>query len=416
MNYKKNLSNPGVSQIRLMKNPLEDFKELLKKKLRTTSLRLAMDLMEEELLELCGSKFSRKSENELGHRTGSDPGTVFLGGQRVKIQKPRARDSSGEEIKLNSYEALRDYDLLSDRVTAHMLRGTSTRNYEELLEEVEGGVGLSKATVSRAFKKGSKKMLDELCGRDLSKHVFVSMMIDGVEVDDRSVIVALGITDKGKKLVCGLKEGSTENSEVVKDLFHNLVTRGLNTNLPMLFVLDGAKALKKAVTSLFGKDALIQRCVRHKERNVLRYLPEKYHLEFRRRWKKLHGINNYDEAKKELASLLKYVESINLEAAASLEESGLETLTVIRLEVPYLLRKSLLSTNPIESVFNGFRRRSRRVTNWKTGKKADQIKRWTASCLLEAEKNFRTLKGFNQIPILVNALRNSSLQTVLEVA
>lgn len=415
MNYKKNLTGNVLSQIKLAKNPLEEFKDLLRKKLRATSLRLAVDLMEEELLELCGTRFSRKSE-ELSHRTGSDPGTVFLGGQRVKVQKPRARNSDGDEIKLNSYEALRDFDLLSEKVTAHMLRGTSTRNYEELLDVVEGGVGLSKATVSRAFKKGSKKMLDELTSRDLSKHVFVSMMIDGVEVDERSVIVVLGITDKGKKIVCGLKEGSTEHSDVVKDLFQNLVARGLNTNLPILFVLDGAKALKKAVTLLYGKDVLIQRCVRHKERNVLKYLPEKFHLEFRRRWKKLHGLTDFEMAKKELISLTKYLESINLEAAASLEESGLETLTVIRLGVPYLLRKTLLSTNPIESVFNGFRRRSRRVTNWKTGKKSDQIKRWAASCLLEAEKNFRTLKGFNQIPILVAALRNSSLQTELEVA
>jgi transposase-like protein len=416
MNYKKNLSNPNVSQIRIAKNPLEDFKERLKSRLRATSLRLAVDLMEEELFELCGPKFSRKALGGLCSRTGSDPGTVLLRGQRVKVQKPRGRDFKGEEIKLDSYEALRDFDLLSNDVTASMLRGVSTRNYDELLEEVEGGVGLSKATVSRAFKRGSKKMLDELTTRDLSKYVFVSMMIDGVEVDESSVVTVLGITEKGKKLILGIKEGSTENSDVVKDLFANLVERGLKTNMPMLFVLDGAKALKKAVQALFGKDTLIQRCVRHKERNVLSYLPEKFHLEFRRRWKKLHGMKNYDEAKKEHSSLLKYLQEINLEAASSLEESGLETLTVVRLGVPDLLRKTLLSTNPIESVFNGFRRRSKRVTNWKTGMKGYQIRRWVASSLLLAEKNFRTLRGFAQIPVLITALANSRLQIALEVA
>lgn len=239
-------------------------------------------------------------------------------------------------------------------------------------------------------------------------------MIDGVEFAGSSVIVALGISSTGKKRILGLKKGDSENWEVCKDLLQELADRGLNTASPVLFVLDGSKALKKAVRKVFGEKNPIQRCIRHKERNCLAYLPKQYHLEFRRRWKLLHGISRYDDAKQEYARLTHWLGERSQEALASLEEAEMETLTMIKLKAGPLLRKTISSTNAIESAFSRVRSRTNRVKNWKSGQ--DQITRWTASTLLEAEKKFRTIKGYNQIPSLIKELSEFSLKSDLKVA
>jgi transposase-like protein len=411
MNFSSNHKSRQLLQ--LAKSSLLTMRMQLKERLREVALTLATDLMQEELLELCGPKYSRK-EIDQAIRSGSDPGSIYLSGQRVKVRRPRAKDKNGREIDLDSYEALQDYDLLSKKITNFMLEGVSTRSYENLLEEVQDGVGLKKSTVSKAFKKGTQKMLEELNNRSLKEFTFIAIMIDSIELGGRAVLTALGITEKGKKLILGIREGTTESSEVVKDLFHNLTDRGLNIKNPILFVTDGAKALKKGILKLFGRDALIQRCIRHKERNIISYLPESYHLEFRRRWKKLHSMSTFDEAEKEYKSLVQYLGEINYEALNSLEEANMETLTVIRLGTPKLLRKTLLSTNPIESPFDFVRSKSNRVKNWNVGTK--QICRWTASLLLQAEKRFHSVEGFREIPILTTNMKNLLLQTTLVVA
>ena len=373
-------------------------------------MEFAKNLVLQEMQDLCGTRYSR---GDTAVRCGSDPGSILLEGQWAKFKRPRAK-KNGKEIKLKSYDSLRDYDLLSDRVMAHMMEGVSTRHYEGLLKEVEDGTGLSHSAVSRAFMKGSKKKLEEMNSRSLKEFRFVAAMLDGVEIGEKSVIVALGINDKGKKMILGTREGDSENSEVVKDLMRSLMERGLSTQLIPLFVLDGSKALKKAIKKFFGENVFIQRCVRHKERNILAYLPEISHMEFRRRWKKLHGLKDYKLALKEHESLLKFLGEYSHEAVSSLVEANMETLTVVKLGLPDLLRKSLLSTNPIESPFNVFRRITHRITNWKSSK--TQASRWVASCLLHSEKSFRTIKGFKEIPILVKALQKFNLQTELEAA
>jgi putative transposase len=414
MKHLKLFSKPSPSQIlQMTKSATDDMRNELKGRLRKVALTLATDLMHEELLELCGPKFSRKNDGQ-SIRAGSDPGSVYLNGQRVKVRRPRVKNHDGKEVDLESYNALQDYDLLSSRVTDFMLEGVSTRGYEKLLDEVESGVGLKKSTVSKAFTKGSLKMLNDLNGRSLKDFTFAVIMIDSIDLGGRAILSALGITIEGKKMILGIKEGTTESWDVVRDLFHNFVDRGLNITEPILFVTDGAKALKKGIQKLFGRDAFIQRCVRHKERNIISYLPEGSHMEFRRRWKKLHGMNTFIEAEKEYKSLAQYLGEINHEALNSLEEANMETLTVIRLGCPKLLRVTLLSTNPIESPFDSVRSKSMRVKNWNVGTK--QICRWTASLLTQAEKRFRTIKGFKEIPLLMSNMKNSLLQTTLEVA
>jgi len=234
------------------------------------------------------------------------------------------------------------------------------------------------------------------------------VLIDGIEFQKRHIIVALGITTKGEKLILGLREGSTENHEVCKDLLQGLIERGLKIDESFLFILDGSKALRKAVRMIFDERFPIQRCVRHKERNILEYLPEKYRLEFLRKWKLIHSLNSFSEASREYDRLLHWLKNINEEAHASLEQADRETLTVIELKAPMLLRKTLLSTNPTQSAFSKVRGITHRIKNWSAGKNK-MITRWSAISLLEAEKSFRTIKGFEEIPVFMKALKEYSL-------
>lgn len=397
---------------RVVQDAFTEIREMVSMQMRGSALALVQGLFTEEVESLCGKAFSRKSD-ELCHRGGSDPGSVILDGLRMGVKKPRIR-KDGQEVELVSYQALQQYDLLCDRVMKHMIAGVSTREYDGLLGELEGGLGLKHSAVSNAFKRGSKQALEEINGRDLSSHEWVALMIDGIGFAERLVIAAMGITNKGEKLILGLKEGSSENSEVCKDLLQSLIARGLKHESPFLFVLDGSKALKKAVRLVFGESFPIQRCVRHKERNIIEYLPWQYHAEFHRRWKKLHGCSDYDIALREYHALRHWLGQLNHEALASLDEADEETLTVIKLKTPGMLRKTLLSTNPLESAFSKVRKKSSRVTNWKSG--ADQVSRWAAASLQEAEKKFRLIRGFREIPVFMAELKKINLPNQAKVA
>ena len=407
----KNRSSHQPS-LSIIQDSTDQIREMIHQQVRGAALSMIQGLLLEEVETLCGKVFSRKGAKGV-RRGGSDPGSVVLQGQRVAVKKPRVK-KAGKEVELETYAALQGYDMLQERVVKHMMSGVSTRDYDGLLDEVSGGMGLKKSSVSKAFVEGSREALDSINGRDLSSYSWISIMIDGIEFAGSCVIVALGITTDGKKLILGLKKGETENWEVCKDLLQDLFDRKLKFDSPILFVLDGSKALKKAVRKVFGDTHPIQRCIRHKERNCLKYLPEQYHGEFRRRWKLLHGMSRFDDAKLEYDRLAHWLGSKNQEALASLEEAEMETLTVIQLRAGALLRKTLASTNPIESAFNRVRSRSTRVRNWKSGK--DQITRWTASTLLEAEKKFRIIKGHKEIQLFLIELKNFNLQNQLQVA
>ena len=386
-------------------------REHVEAQMRGAILATVYELFSQEIDQLCGPMFARKG-GAFAHRAGSDPGSILAQGQRLAIKKPRAK-KNGEELELKTYTALQAYDVLCERVMGHMISGVSTRDYDRLLDDVSGGLGLSKSSVSEAFVKVSRGALDEINSRDLSVYKFASIMVDGVGFGDRTVIVALGITIEGEKLVLGLREGETENWEIARDLFESLIARGLKYDEPILFVIDGSKALKKAINKIFGS-APIQRCVRHKERNVLSYLPKDRHPEFRRRWKKLHGMNDYATAKKEYDDLVFWLGNINHAALQSLEEAALETLTVIKLKVPPMLKATLLSTNPIESMFSIQKPKLKRVKNWRSG--PNQVPRWAATTLLDAEKRFRKVRGYLHLPKLIEEMKTFCVEQKSEVA
>lgn len=393
------------TSFRVVSDAYSQARELVHSQLRSATLSLVSELYRQEVEELCGKAFSRKGADG-AYRGGSDPSTVLVNGQRVSVRKPRVKEN-GRDVELHTHRALREYDMLSARITNHMLKGVSSRDYDGLLEELEGGLGLKKSTVSKAFVKGSKAILDDINGRNLSEHEWLALMIDGIEFSGRHVIVALGITTKGRKMVLGLREGDTEDNEVVKDLLQNLIERSFNREHAFLIVIDGSKALRKGVQRVFGDLCPIQRCIRHKERNALKYLPWRYHGEFRRKWKLIHGMTEYSDAKKEYDALVHWLSRVNLEAQKSVEEAEQETLTVVKLSVPAKLRTTLLSTNPIESAFNGVRTRTARVKHWRRGQ--DQIARWAAATLSDMEKRFRLIPGHREIPLLLAEIRTKDL-------
>lgn len=398
-------------KFKVISDHTQEIRESVEMQLQCAALAVAQGLLLEEMEKLCGERFSRKGDT-LCYRGGSDPGSIILRGQRVKIKKPRVKHG-GRDIELESYRSLQGYDLLQDKVQSMMLSGVSTRNYDGLLDEIQDGLGLSKSSVSRAFLRGSKQALWEINGRDLAEYQFVSIMFDGIEIGSRCVIAALGITDGGKKLLIGLREGNSENSEVCGDLIQSLIARNLDTNNAILFVIDGSKALKRAIKKVFSESP-VQRCVRHKERNILEYIPHNYQMEFRRRWKMLHGIADYQIAKRELNNLSVWLGNINHAAQVSLEEAEGETLTAVKLHLPGALRKSLMSTNPLESLFSMARPKIDRVKNWRSS--PSQVSRWAAVTLLNAEKRFNLVRGYREIPILKAELGKMVLENHAEVA
>ena len=395
----RNTKNRHSFQV--LSNNSEQIRHFLGEHIKSSILEMIHALFEQELLELCGERYARH-RNKAYQRAGSDPGSILARGQRVQVRKPRVK-KSGHDVRLKSYSSLQSYDMLSDRVLSHVLNGVSSRNYVGLVDEVAGGIGLSKSSVSRAFNKTSRQAFESLNSRDLSKDKFSAIMVDGVGFGQRTVIVALGITVRGHKVILGLREGNTENWEVCRDLLESLIDRGLDKEKAYLFVMDGSKALRKGINRVFADRFAVQRCIHHKERNVLGYLPEDRHTEFKRRWRKLHGFTDYISSQLEYEALLGWLRKINHAAFTSLKEAEMETLTTIKLGVSLLLRRSLSSTNPIESAFSMVKHKVCRVKNWRSS--PDQVLRWSAVTLLDAEKRFRKIKGFKELEQLEQNLK-----------
>jgi putative transposase len=354
--------------------------------------KLVQELFEEEVQSLAGERYNRGRNLRAGvFRAGSDPGSVKVSGQRMAVRKPRLKQD-GKEVTLQTYSLLQDWDLLTPRIIEHMVHGVSTRSYEELLDEIAQGLKLSKSAVSRAFNRGSKQALELLQSRSLVDKRFAVIMIDGIHFGSRNVIVAVGVTTSGYKMVLGIKEGNTESAIVCVDLLQDLVQRGLSAEKQFLFVIDGGKGIRSAITTIYGESALVQRCMIHKGRNIKEYLPECEYPEFARKFRKIQLMDHYSNAKDELRTLHEWLKRINSSAAASLQEAGEELITVQRIGAHPILRRSINNTNIIESIFSTVRHRTQRVKNWTDA--PDKVQRWTAVCLLHAEKSFPRMRGY----------------------
>jgi transposase-like protein len=364
------------------------------------------ELMAEEVEEVCGPR-GKHDPDRVAYRHGSDDGEVTLGGRRVRVDRPRMRtkDSRGE-VPLATYAHFASRDALSRVVLERMLAGVSTRRYQRASEPVGGEVesearSTSKSSVSRTFVQRTAETLAELMRRRLDDVRLAVLMLDGIELKGRCCVVALGITTDGVKIPLGLWEGSTENKTVATALLADLVDRGLDAEQGVLVVIDGAKALRAAVRAVLGERTPVQRCVRHKERNVIEHLPERDRPVVKRRLRRAWKLDDHGRALDELRLIAAELDRSRPGAAASLREGLEETLTVTRLGVRGSLKRTLESTNPCESMIECVRRTSRNVKRWQSGEMA---LRWTAAGMLEAERQFRRIIGYRDLAKLANAV------------
>lgn len=364
-------------------------------------LQVAGKLLEDEVERLCGPRY-RWQADRVASRYGRQPGVITLAGQKVGVERPRARYSNGRgEVPLETYALLQREEALPKACLQRMVRGVSTRDYEGVVDLAREGFGVKKSSVSRGFVRASAAAVKELVTRRFDGTRFAAVFIDGVEYAGETMVVALGMTAEGTKRLLGLRQGATENAEVVTSLLEELQERGLDTSRPTLFVLDGAKALRAAVRRVWGRQAVIQRCQVHKKRNVRAHLADEHHAELDRRLGAAWAETNHEQALSQLQGTVRWLKRLSPDAAASLEEGLEETITVIRLGVPDLLRKTLATTNPIESALDVVRTLTRRVKRWRAG---DMRQRWCTAGLLRAEEKFNRVQGYRQIPQLLAAL------------
>ena len=375
-------------------------------------LGVLRELLEQEVDELVGPK-GKWNPDRSAVRHGHENGEVTLGGRRVPVKRPRARTVDGEsELPLQTYEHFADRDALEEVVLERMLAGVSTRQYrraqEPVGEQLETDArSTSKSAASRVFVARTRQQLWKLMRRPLSDLRLAVIMLDGIELHGYTNIVALGITTEGEKLALGLWDGSTENAAVAAALLSDLVDRGVDVEQGLLFVIDGAKALRKAIRQVFGNKVPVQRCVQHKQRNVLDHLPERERPAVKTRLRRAWKETTHDRALEQLTALALELEHAHPGAAASLREGMEETLTVTRLGITGKLKLTLQSTNPCESMISTVRVIQRNVKRWTSG---DMCLRWTAAGMLEAETRFRKVEGYRGLAGLAVKIEHDLLR------
>jgi transposase-like protein len=393
------------------------FAERMREGLLAASVAIGLEVMgellEAEVAEVAGAKGKHDRERTV-YRHGSEAGRVTLGGRRVPVRRPRLRtvadgDGGEREVRLESYETFASVDLLSEQMVVSLLTGLSGRRYQRALEPVGEAVaqsasGVSQSSVSRRFITATAERLAAFRSRPLDGERWLIVFVDGFDFAGHTMVGALGVTADGTKVPLSVVEGSTENTTVVRGLITNLRDRGLDVSAGALFVIEGGKALAKAIRQVFGGKAVIARCRVHKERNVLDHLPEAERLWVRRKLRAAWANPSAAEAEAALTALAGQLAKVNPDAAASLREGLAETLTVARLGITGALLKTVMSTNPMESMIEIVRDHARNVKHWQGG---DMRLRWAAAGMLAASDQFRRVKGYRQLPALAAALQQT---------
>jgi putative transposase len=338
--------------------------------------------------EVAGAKHPGKAQGPVRWH-GQQSGVVPLSNRKLRVSKPRLRHKEQGEVEVPAYQALQTNSRLGARMLDILLRGVSTRQYEQVLPEMAQTVGVSKSSVSREALEASEQVLRDLAERRFDDQDILVIYLDGLRFGRHHVLAAVGVDSQGNKQVLGLREGASENAVVVKDLLEDLVARGIRPGRRRLFVIDGSQALRQGIEAVYGSNNPVQRCRRHKERNVLGYLPKEEQRRLRPLMKaawRLPASQGEARLEKEAQALEKGHPS----AAASLREGLAEMFTINRLGLPAPLSRCLCSTNVIESSFSGARNKTRRVTRWQDG---SMVLRWAVAGLVATEKKFRKAQG-----------------------
>jgi transposase-like protein len=376
------------------------------------------EILVREVQELVGARYSRKNH---GRRPwGRNPGSVYLGDVKVPIEVPRVRDIKlNREVVLKAYDHFQDPKRIDDQIIRRVLKGVSTRDYEGAAMDVPEIFGIKESSISKTFVRASAERLKTFQEKRFDEEDFVVIFIDGKALRSYGMIVAVGIRPNGTKSILGFIEPDTENHPVMKDFLLDLKTRGLKVAQETLFVIDGAKGLRKGIQEVYGDKAFVQRCQFHKRENVAAYLPEKYKKQFRRKIDEAYACQQYVTAKRRLHSIIKELEWINKSAAASLEEGLEETLTLHRLGLHLQLGRSLRTTNIIENVNSMIEKYLHRICYWKNSL---QRQRWLASALMDIEPRLKRIVGYSELGALrrkmrlVNQLKNEEIKVLRSVA
>ncbi len=363
----------------------------------------------EDAEEICGPRYGRGS-GKSGHRWGTTQGKVGFHGGMIEVERPRVRDRKGKEIPLPSWEAARDAGFLEEWAVNLTLMNVAMRKFGRAVRLPQAAVpagtgsGLSKSAVSRRFVSLTQAKLIDWMSSNLSKLDLVVIQIDGTHLDENLLIIgAVGIDINGDKHPLGVMEGATENTSVVQAVLDNLIARVLDPTVCRLFVVDGAKALSKAIRRTFGSDTPIQRCQVHKARNITERLPPELHAGVRRALRQAWELDDAVKAERLIRNLAQRLERQAPGVSQSILKGLDEILTVNRLGLPLELRRSLACTNIIESMNSVIRRVCRNVKRWRD---ASMARRWTGAAMLEAKKGFRRLKAQKQLPVLKAALQS----------
>jgi transposase-like protein len=377
-------------------------------------LKAVGDLLREEVTALAGARYERGGGLPGHVRWGSQRGSVYLTDQKVSVSVPRVRDAlRGQEVPLSTYAGLRDARQANDLALRKVLKGLSCRDYESCVDPVAETFGLSPSSLSQRFKRASAKKLAELGERDLSGYNLVGLLLDGKTFGDDEIVIALGVTLQGHKVVLGFVQTATENELVCTQLLRGLVQRGLNINQGVLCVIDGSKGLRQAVEKVLGHKAAVQRCQWHKRENVLRYLPVGRQAEFRRKLQNAYDRPTYDKAKSSLKKVRTELGLVNQSAVASLDEGFEETLTLHRLGLFEELGRSFKTTNCIENLNALIAQRTDKIDCWRN---SEQKHRWLATAVLEIEPRLRKVCGYRHLSRLRAALRDELKKRRIKVA
>ena len=405
---KRNITTPAPDATALVEGAWQDVGASFERFCLTTGIATLCRMMKEDAERLCGPRHGR-TEARTGHRWGRTKGKLAFHGGTVAIERPRVRGLDGGEVPLPSWEVAQAGDLLGQWALNLMLINVSTRKFGRAVRLPEGDVpaapgdSRSKSAVSRRFVELSAARMAEWMAFDLSRPDLLAIQIDGLHIEDELVLVAaVGIDAAGDKHPLAVVEGATENAATVQALLDNLVGRGLDPAVCRLFIVDGAKALTKAIRHTFGRHTPIQRCQVHKARNVVERLPKHLHVSVRKALRQAWELDDADKAERLIRNLARRLEREAPGVAASILEGSDEILTVTRLGLPLELRRSLACTNIIENMNGTIRRVCANVKRWRD---ASMALRWTAAGMIEAAKGFRRLKACKQLPALAAALQ-----------
>ena len=366
---------------------------------------LSNQILEDEVKEKAGERYCREKPSEGRYsRWGSNPGSVRIGEEKVKIKVPRIHDNQSLITESpESYQKLRSIELPSESLMKKIILGLSQHDYQEVVKMGIESFGLSQSTVSKAFIEESTKALEEFEKRDLGLYDFIALVIDGKYLSKENTVIALGITMRGEKIPLGFIQTTTENSKAVKGLLKDLLKRNFKYTQGILTLLDGSKGLRKAIDETFGKYALVQRCQWHKRENVISYLTREQQDQYRGKLQRAYGEPDYQTAKSKLKEIKIELMKINRSAARSLEEGLEETLTLHRLGLVEQLGRSFTTTNLIENLNSQLKKYIGRVKNWMN---SDMRSRWMATALLQIERRMRKVNNYEKLHLLRTALKS----------